>query len=141
MIRLGPTFCVVLALGSIGTAQQADPAELPSAPSAVKQQQDKRPAASQPSDTAGGGQPATTPQADSAQANPTQTTPADKKSDRPPAPPAPVPETKPAPTGSTANESPKTAPANPPPASSDDNDSSITTIRSFVNEVNVVFTV
>jgi|HubBroStandDraft_6_1064221.scaffolds.fasta_scaffold07890_3 Ca-activated chloride channel family protein len=118
-------FLGILLPGSFGLlllqAQNADQAELPSAPSAsqaAKQPQKPAPAAEQ--------QPASTSQQTTQQSQP----PVD------PAPPAEQP-------GGNAgqNQAPKTGTANSPLGPGPSEDDSLATIRSIVNEVNVVFTV
>src|SRR5580704_13992118 len=118
-------FLGILLPGSFGLlllqAQNADQAELPSAPSAsqaAKQPQKPAPAAEQ--------QPASTSQQTTQQSQP----PVD------PAPPAEQP-------GGNAgqNQAPKTGTANSPLGPGPSEDDSLATIRHTVNEVNVVFTV
>jgi len=111
-------FAALTVLGAISMGSLAPAQELPSAPSAVKQQQQNPRVAPPPSDAA-------PPAAVGAQA-------------QAPAVQAPAPEEKPAPPapGAGTSETPK-----PPAASQDDTDTSVATIRSVVNEVNVVFTV
>lgn len=111
-------FAALTVLGAISMDSLAPAQELPSAPSAVKQQQQNPRVTPPPSDAA-------PPAAVGAQA-------------QAPAVQAPAPEEKPAPPapGAGTSETPK-----PPAASQDDTDTSVATIRSVVNEVNVVFTV
>jgi VWFA-related protein len=111
-------FAALTVTGAISMGSLAPAQELPSAPSAVKQQQQNPRVAPPPSDAA-------PPAAVGAQA-------------QAPAVQAPAPEEKPAPPapGAGTSETPK-----PPAASQDDTDTSVATIRSVVNEVNVVFTV
>jgi len=111
-------FAALTVTGAISMGSLAPAQELPSAPSAVKQQQQNPRVAPPPSDAA-------PPAAVDAQA-------------QAPAVQAPAPEEKPAPPapGAGTSETPK-----PPAASQDDTDTSVATIRSVVNEVNVVFTV
>jgi len=111
-------FAALTVLGAISMDSLAPAQELPSAPSAVKQQQQNPRVTPPPSNAA-------PPAAVDAQA-------------QAPAVQAPAPEEKPAPPapGAGTSETPK-----PPAASQDDTDTSVATIRSVVNEVNVVFTV
>jgi len=111
-------FAALTVLGAISMDSLAPAQELPSAPSAVKQQQQNPRVTPPPSNAA-------PPAAVGAQA-------------QAPAVQAPAPEEKPAPPapGAGTSETPK-----PPAASQDDTDTSVATIRSVVNEVNVVFTV
>lgn len=111
-------FAALTVLGAISMGSLSPAQELPSAPSAVKQQQQNPRVTPPPSDAA-------PPAAVGAQA-------------QAPAVQAPAPEEKPAPPapGAGTSETPK-----PPAASQDDTDTSVATIRSVVNEVNVVFTV
>jgi len=111
-------FAALTVTGAISMGSLAPAQELPSAPSAVKQQQQNPRVAPPPSDAA-------PPAAVDAQA-------------QAPAVQAPAPEEKPAPPapGAGTSETPK-----PPAVNQDDTDTSVATIRSVVNEVNVVFTV
>ena len=121
-------FLGILLLASFGLlvleAQDAGPAELPSAPSAARQQshsQKASPPASQPPAAA---------QPESAQQKAVPADPSKPVANAPSSDAAQDPAPK-AGTGSTSSSLP------PPPA----DDDSLTTIRSTVNEVNVVFTV
>ena len=107
-------------------AQNADQTELPSAPSAsqaAKQPQTPAPAAEQ--------QPASTPQQTTQQSQP----PAD------PTPPASVPPAERPGGNAGQNQAPKPGTSNSPLGPGPSEDDSLATIRSTVNEVNVVFTV
>jgi len=107
-------------------AQNADQAELPSAPSAsqaAKQPQTPAPATEQ--------QPASTPQQTPQQSQP----PVD------PTPPASVPPAEQPGGNAGQNQPPKTGTSNSPLGPGPSEDDSLATIRSIVNEVNVVFTV
>jgi VWFA-related protein len=126
-------FLLVLFTGGVGQlmlkAQEATQPELPSAPSASQQQtrsqQPAPPAPQQPVPSPGGA------------AQPTQV-PAD------PTRPAAVPPGEPTAGDAGQNQAPKTGTASTsssPAGTSPSEDDSLTTIRSTVNEVNVVFTV
>ena len=133
----GLIFCVAC-LASLGlvNASRLYAQELPSAPSAAKQQQQKPvqpPAAAAPqAKEAPGTEADATPPAQAPSA--TQAAPPEAKQD--------------ASGAATPKEAPKAEPANTPSKEApkqggggDDTDNSLTTIRSVVNEVNVVFTV
>jgi VWFA-related protein len=129
----GCILCAALTvLGSVVTAPQANSQELPSAPSASRQQQQKPAPAPAAQSTEASAAPAAQEPANT-QATPPQATPAPSPSSAA-TPPKEAPKTEPA--AMPSNEAPKPAASN-----KDDTDNSLTTIRSVVNEVNVVFTV
>jgi Ca-activated chloride channel homolog len=132
----GLILCAALTVvGTLAGVPRADSQELPSAPSAVKQQQQK-PA---PAPPAAAPQPKQAPATEAEATPPAQApaatqAPSESKQDASNAAAAP----KDAPKAEPANASSKEAPK---AAGGDDTDNSLTTIRSVVNEVNVVFTV
>lgn len=127
-------FCALLALSLPAAQGQNTDSQLPSAPSAVKQEQQAPPKTAAPPTSVPAQAPADPAQPAAAQ-SPTGAS-VEPKSTTTPSP-VPAPEAKDE-TSAQPESHPK-APSPPPPKG--DEDASVATIRKTVNEVNVVFTV